>query len=292
MHGRTPFSRRAIDQGDSPNASGARRNLRATMKDGGGRFLEYGSFITNRIANYPANEAAIAPGFGVDDYKTPSDFSKAFHLIAFNFVSYNQKKFDTELSFLIPSDASNPTNCNPRNRSCSTHLVSAAPKFSPPTVASPVGACNIPMHSLGSCRPAARRRTESDEQDTETVALAIPPASGLQARPIRIAAQRLLYPAFQHFAPGRSPPSRSGERPRRVRAIRVSATDIGGARSAPPSTVVVRAVRCSTGGVIQNESGCRQETKTHPHRQARLRRSSGRFVRHDGRPCRTGRRLD
>ncbi|CAM2168460.1 hypothetical protein BO443_170150 [Burkholderia orbicola] len=40
--------------------------------------------------------------------------------IRFNFISYNQKKFDTALSFLIPSDASNPTDCPPRKRFRST----------------------------------------------------------------------------------------------------------------------------------------------------------------------------
>ncbi|ABI88828.1 hypothetical protein Bamb_3273 [Burkholderia ambifaria AMMD] len=193
---------------------------------------------------------------------------------------------------MIPSDASNLTHCKPRNRFRSTHFASAAPKFSPPTASHPSAHATSRCNSLGSCRPAAGRRTEPNEQNTEAVALAIPPASSLLARPTRNAAQRHHYLAFKHFAPGGHHLSGSGERPRRVRAIRASAADIGGTRSEPPSTVVVHAVRCSTGGVIQNESGCRQETKAHPHRQARVRRRGSRFVRHDGRPCRTGRRLD
>jgi len=50
----------------------------------------------------------------------PSIFSKSLRFIRFNFVSYNQKKFDTALSFLITSDASNLTDCSPRNRFRST----------------------------------------------------------------------------------------------------------------------------------------------------------------------------
>ncbi|WP_124495541.1 MULTISPECIES: hypothetical protein [unclassified Burkholderia] len=111
--------------------------------------LDDGSPITKRTADYPADEAAITTRSGFENYKTPPIFSKAFQLIPFNFVSYNQKKFDIELSFLIPSDASNLTNCKPRNRFRSTHFASAAPKFSPPIVASSVGACNIPMHFIG-----------------------------------------------------------------------------------------------------------------------------------------------
>ncbi|WP_216354126.1 hypothetical protein, partial [Burkholderia cenocepacia] len=53
-------------------------------------------------------------------YKTPPIFSKSFRFIRFNLVSYNQKKFDIALSFLIPSDASNPTDCLPRKRFRST----------------------------------------------------------------------------------------------------------------------------------------------------------------------------
>ncbi|WP_230943464.1 hypothetical protein [Burkholderia cepacia] len=45
---------------------------------------------------------------------------KNIAFIRFNFVSYNQKKFDTSLSFLIPSDASNLTHCSLRNRFRST----------------------------------------------------------------------------------------------------------------------------------------------------------------------------
>ncbi|KAB0644936.1 hypothetical protein [Burkholderia latens] len=84
-----------------------------------------------------------------ENYKTPLIFSKAFQSILFNFVSYDQKKFDTELSFLIPSDASNLTNCRSHKRFRSTHFAFAAPKFSPPTASCSVGACNIPMHFIG-----------------------------------------------------------------------------------------------------------------------------------------------
>ncbi|EAY65257.1 hypothetical protein BCPG_03615 [Burkholderia cenocepacia PC184] len=66
--------------------------------------------------------------------------------IRFNFISYNQKKFDTSLSFLIPSDASNPTDCPiplhvfslPLHRSTRRRMMR-----------SPAGACSIPMHFNG-----------------------------------------------------------------------------------------------------------------------------------------------
>ncbi|WP_406806732.1 hypothetical protein [Burkholderia semiarida] len=79
----------------------------------------------------------------------PPIFSKPLRLIQFNFISYNQKKFDTSLSFLIPSDASNPTVCPPRNRFRSTFFcfrcteVRAAERF----VRTP--ARGIPMHFTG-----------------------------------------------------------------------------------------------------------------------------------------------
>ena len=146
-------------------------------------FFHNGSPITIRTANDPADEVAITTKSGFQNYKTPPIFSKAFQLNSFNFVSYNQKKFDTELSFLIPSDASNLTHCKPRNRFRSTHFASAAPKFSPPTASHPSAHATSRCISLGSCRPAAGRRTEPNEQDTEAVALAIPPASSPLARP-------------------------------------------------------------------------------------------------------------
>ncbi|WP_164714734.1 hypothetical protein [Burkholderia ambifaria] len=191
-------------------------------------FFHNGSIITIRSANDRADEVAITTKSGFENYKIPPIFSKAFQPNSFNFVSYNQKKFDTELSFLIPSDASNLTHCKPRNRFRSTHFASAAPKFSPPTVSRSSVHATSRCISLGSCRPAAGRRTEPNEQDTETVALAIPPASSLLVRPTRNAAQRHHYLAFKHFAPGGHHLSGSGERPRRARAIRASAADIGG----------------------------------------------------------------
>ncbi|CAI8963029.1 hypothetical protein EMIT0158MI4_40132 [Burkholderia ambifaria] len=102
---------------------------------------------------------------------------------------------------MIPSDASNLTHCKPRNRFRSTHFASAAPKFSPPTVSRSSVHATSRCISLGSCRPAAGRRTEPNEQDTETVALAIPPASSLLARPTRNAAQRHHYLAFSISLP-------------------------------------------------------------------------------------------
>jgi len=71
----------------------------------------------------------------------------------------------------------------------------------------------------------------------------------MSARLPRIAAQPFRYRVFRISPPGRNHLSGSGERPCRVRANRASATECGDARPAPPSTVVVRAVRCSTGGV-------------------------------------------
>ncbi|TGN98507.1 hypothetical protein [Burkholderia sp. USMB20] len=112
-------------------------------------FLHNHSLITNGIVNYPARRSIITSESVFENYKIPRNFSKSFQLIRFNFVSYNQKKFDTELSFLIPSDSSNLTNCPPRNRFRSTHCARAAPKFSPPTASSSVGACNIPMQLIG-----------------------------------------------------------------------------------------------------------------------------------------------
>ncbi|MBN3830304.1 hypothetical protein [Burkholderia sp. Ac-20344] len=149
--------------------------------------------------------------------------------IRFNLVSYNQKKFDTSLLFLIPSDASNLTNCSPRNRFRSTFF-----RFRCTAVLAAGCIVRAPAHatsryiSLDDCHPAAGRRIESNEQDNETVALAIPPAP-CPARLRRIAAQPSRYRAFRISPPEKKRLSGSGERPCRVRAIRTHATEIGGA---------------------------------------------------------------
>ncbi|ABB12309.1 hypothetical protein Bcep18194_B2198 [Burkholderia lata] len=90
------------------------------------------------------------------------------------------------------------------------------------------GACNIPMHLIGQLPSGSGRRIESNEQDNETIALAIPPAP-CPARLRRIAAQPSRYRVFRISPPEKKHLSGSGERPCRVRAIRTRATEIGGA---------------------------------------------------------------
>ncbi|MEK7886068.1 hypothetical protein AAB992_03020 [Burkholderia contaminans] len=82
--------------------------------------------------------------------------------------------------------------------------------------------------SLDDCHPAAGRRTEQNEQDNETVALAIPPASR-PAQLRRVEAQPSRYRVFRISPPEKKHLSGSGERPCRVRAIRMRATEFGGA---------------------------------------------------------------
>lgn len=154
---------------------------------------------------------------------------KNIALIRFNLVSYNQKKFDTSLSFLIPSDASNLTNCSLHNRFRSTFF-----RFRRTEVLAAGRIVRAPVHatsrciSLDNCHPAAGLRIESNEQDTETVALAIPPAP-FAAQLRRFAAQPSRYRVFRISPPEKKHLSGSGERPCRVRAIRTRATEIGGA---------------------------------------------------------------
>ncbi|MDN7696892.1 hypothetical protein R0290_24265 [Burkholderia semiarida] len=136
--------------------------------------------LTRAVSTRIGNDRRIAFGItcvaGFEHYKMPPIFSKPLRLIRFNFISYNQKKFDTALSFLIPSDASNPTVCPPRNRFRSTFFcfrcteVRAAERF----VRTPARAASRCI-SLDGCHSAAGRRIESNEQDNEAVALAIHP---------------------------------------------------------------------------------------------------------------------
>ncbi|WP_230624805.1 MULTISPECIES: hypothetical protein [Burkholderia] len=88
--------------------------------------------IATRIGKDRRASFRITCVAGFEHYKTLPIFSKSLRFISFNFVSYNQKKFDIILSFLIPSDASNPTDCLPRKRFRSTFFASAAPKYAPP----------------------------------------------------------------------------------------------------------------------------------------------------------------
>ncbi|WP_175967714.1 hypothetical protein [Burkholderia sp. BCC0322] len=158
-----------------------------------------------------------------------ANFFKSISLIRFNLVSYNQKKFDIALSFLITSDASNLTNCSLRTRFRSTFF-----RFRRTAVLAAGCIVRAPAHatsrciSLDDCHPAAGRRIEPNEQDTETVALAIPPAPG-PAQLRRIAAQPSRYRVFRISPPEKHHVSGSGERPCRVRAIRTHAAEIGGA---------------------------------------------------------------
>ncbi len=127
---------------------------------------------------------------------------KNIAFIRFKFVSYNQKKFDTPLSFLIPSDASNLTNCSLRNRFRSTFF-----SFPPHRSASRrpyrsrAGHATSRCISLDDCHPAAGRRIESNEQDNETVALAIPPAPS--PRDCAVSRRSPLATAFSEFRPPR-----------------------------------------------------------------------------------------
>ncbi|MGS0891716.1 hypothetical protein ACVBGC_04015 [Burkholderia stagnalis] len=113
-------------------------------------FLDSLSVIRRRMENDRGSIAIITLVYGLENYKIPSLFSKTLRVIRINFVSYNQKKFDTRLSFLIPSDASNLTNCSLRNRFRSSFFrfrrtaVLAAGRL-----VRAVRAGDIPMHFIG-----------------------------------------------------------------------------------------------------------------------------------------------
>ena len=154
-------------------------------------------------AHYASNEKRSAiriPHYFLWRPRTLQNTANIFKNISpirFNLVSYNQKKFDTSLSFLIPSDGSNLTNCSRRNRFRSTFF-----RFRRTAVLAAGRIIRAPTHaisrciSLDNCHPAAGRRIESNEQDNETVALAISPASR-PAQLRRIAAQPSRYRVFR-----------------------------------------------------------------------------------------------
>ncbi|WP_199855756.1 hypothetical protein [Burkholderia metallica] len=131
----------AIDYAESP---AARRQFESCLEHGQPRRANYAT-------NQKVSAIRIGPSFlcRARILQITANSFKNIALIRFNLVSYNQKKFDTALSFLIPSDPVNLTNCSPRKRFRSTFF-----RFRCTAVLAAghivlAGACNIPMHFTG-----------------------------------------------------------------------------------------------------------------------------------------------